>query len=150
MTAEELVAYLARSIPEYAAEHVRTGEWTEAEALERSRADHAALLPEGVASPGHFLRTVHDAGTGRRVGEVWYGLRSVGERPEVYWIGIDPAFRRRGYAAATFRAVEDEARRLGADRLALHVFGANTGARALYETLGFVPVDLVLAKPVRP
>jgi GNAT superfamily N-acetyltransferase len=152
MSAAELAAYLARSIPAYAASHVRTGEWSEAGSLERSRTEHERLLPDGVATADHCLRTIVDATNGRRVGEVWYHVRRDGDRPQVwiYWIGIDPEFRRRGYAEATFHVVEDEARRLGAVRIALHVFGDNPGARALYSKLGYVATNVVMAKTLGP
>jgi GNAT superfamily N-acetyltransferase len=148
MTDTELAAYLASSIPSYAASHVRTGEWSETGSIDRSRTEHERLLPDGVATPDHYLRTIVDPTSGRRVGEVWYHVRRDGGRPQVwiYWIGIEPEFRRHGYAAATFRVVEDEARRLGADRVALHVFGDNAGAQALYSKLGYVATNIVMAK----
>jgi GNAT superfamily N-acetyltransferase len=48
---------------------------------------------------------------------------------------VDPAYRRRGIAAAMMREVLDEARRENVDRLTL---GTSEMARPLYERLGFV------------
>jgi hypothetical protein len=50
MTEEEFQAFLAESVPEYAAEKVKAGNWTPEEALEKSRNEHTRLLPEGLAS----------------------------------------------------------------------------------------------------
>jgi hypothetical protein len=48
MTEEEFQAFLAESVPEYAAEKVKAGNWTPEEALEKSRKEHTRLLPEGL------------------------------------------------------------------------------------------------------
>jgi N-acetylglutamate synthase len=53
---------------------------------------------------------------------------------------IKPAFRRRGLGASMVRAAAVWAARNGADHLALLVTRANDGARALYLSLGMVPV----------
>ena len=56
------------------------------------------------------------------------------------WIGgmgTAPAHRRQGVGEAALRAVLGEARARGADSVRLEVIAENTGARALYEKLGF-------------
>jgi ribosomal protein S18 acetylase RimI-like enzyme len=61
-----------------------------------------------------------------------YGARSF-----VYDIVVDAAQRRRGYGRAILAAIEDELRGRGIGSIALNVFGTNTGARALYESVGY-------------
>lgn len=148
MTPEELHAFLERSIPAYAEDHVRAGRWKASDAIERSRAEHEQLLPQGVHTPDNYLRTVQDAASGARVGEVWYTLLMPEGFPQlfVYWIGIDAEHRRKGFATEVFGEIEKEARRLGATRIALHVFGDNTGARAFYEKLGFRATNISMSK----
>jgi len=51
-------------------------------------------------------------------------------------VRVEPAYRRRGIAAALVRAATAEAERLGVDRLTL---GTSTMGRPLYEHLGWVP-----------
>jgi len=150
MTPTELATYLDRSIPAYAADHVRAGSWEPARAEELSRAEHARLLPNGVDSPGQYLRTIVDGRSGARVGELWYAVQRDRPRPQVflYWLGVDERHRGHGYGTAVLRAVEEEARRLGADRLALHVFGENAAAQALYAREGYVVTNVLMAKPV--
>lgn len=150
MTEGELRAFLDASIPRYAEAHVGAGQWAAEEALERSRVEHERLLPQGVATPDNFLRSVLDETTGTRVGELWYAVRRETLRPQVfvYWVGIEPAFRRHGYASAVLREVEAEARRLRADRVALHVFGNNVGARRLYGRLGYSETNVLMAKAI--
>jgi ribosomal protein S18 acetylase RimI-like enzyme len=149
MTPEEFRLFLDRSVPDYARSHVQAGRWKESEAVDRSRAEYAQLLPQGIDTPDNFLRTVQDE-RGARVGEVWFALRKQEGWPLmfVYWIGIDEAHRRKGYASEVLRVVEGEAKRLGAPRVALHVFGDNVAARALYEKLGYATTNVIMAKPV--
>lgn len=52
MSEAEFAAYLERAVREYADEKVRAGNWTQAIALERSRAEYDQLLPQGLATPG--------------------------------------------------------------------------------------------------
>ncbi len=150
MTDEECGAFLEWLIPKYAEGHVRAGSWNSSGSVERSRAEVAHLLAQGVHTPNHFLRTIHDDESGRRVGEVWYALQKQEGGPQVYvyWIGIGKDFRRKGHAEATFLALEGEAKRLGAGRIALHVFGDNSGAMALYQKLGYAPTNVIMAKKV--
>jgi GNAT superfamily N-acetyltransferase len=53
-------------------------------------------------------------------------------------VRVEPAYRRRGIAAALMRAATDEAARLGVDRLAL---GTSTLGRPLSESLGWRAKD---------
>jgi ribosomal protein S18 acetylase RimI-like enzyme len=71
------------------------------------------------------------------------GLGNLGLRGEDAWIGcvgVVPAARRSGIGAALMRALHGEARERGVRRVWLEVIVENTGARALYEQLGYRPV----------
>ena len=61
-------------------------------------------------------------------------------------IVIDEPYRRRGYGQAAMLALEDSVRSLGLRGIALHVFGHNTAARALYERLGYTVTNINMAK----
>ena len=56
--------------------------------------------------------------------------------------------RRQGHAERALRALEAEVGRLGLQGIALHVFGHNTGAQALYGKLGYVPTNINMFKAV--
>lgn len=97
------------------------------------------MLPEGLATPGHHIFVVRDSGSGERVGVLW--LSSERRVAYVYDIEIDEAQRRKGYGAATMHAAAQWARARNAPALGLNVFGYNTGARALYDSLGYRVVE---------
>jgi ribosomal protein S18 acetylase RimI-like enzyme len=141
-------AWLVEAVPSFALTNVEDGRWTLAESIEKSKEAHAALLPQGLRTPGQFFVHLHDAGTGERVGTLWWAEAEKGGQPEawVYNITIEDSARRRGFARAALLELERVARGHGVHQLALHVFGHNHGARRLYESLGFEPTSLTLRK----
>ena len=141
-------AWLVQAIPEFALTNVQDGHWSLAESIEKSQEAHAALLPQGLATPGQFFVHLHDDASGERVGTLWWSEADKGGRQEayVYNITIDEPARRRGYARAAFAELERVAREHGMQQLGLHVFGHNAGARRLYDELGFEPTSITLRK----
>jgi GNAT superfamily N-acetyltransferase len=148
MTASEFEHFLSRSIPEYADEKVKAGNWTTEEALERSRASHGELLPDGLNSPRQHLFTIES--DGRVAGRVWLcsDPTIAGGAGFIYDLFVEEAFRRQGVATAAMTLLEREARRLGLRALALHVFGFNVPARSLYQKLGYEITNVNMAKPI--
>jgi RimJ/RimL family protein N-acetyltransferase len=134
----------------YAADKVRAGAWSQAEAKGRAARDVDRLLPEGPATQDHFIYSVRDDSTDAEVGTVWFALRDsgVGRSVWIYDIKIDESFRRKGYASRTLELVEDRAKKLGARSVELHVFGHNHGARALYEKMDYNETSITMAKQV--
>jgi ribosomal protein S18 acetylase RimI-like enzyme len=68
------------------------------------------------------------------------GLGNLGVREEDAWIGglgVVPAARRSRVGESLMRALHDEARQRGIHRVWLEVIVENTGARTLYEKLGY-------------
>jgi len=86
------------------------------------------------------------------VGYVWFGLAEPRTRsPETAWLydlRVEPDHRRGGYGSAILTAVEKLARRAGALRLGLNVFGSNTAGIALYERAGYAVATQQMTKPL--
>ena len=141
-------AWLIEAIPSFALTNVEDGRWTLAESIEKSKEAHAALLPQGLRTPGQFFVQLHDADTGEHVGVLWWNEADKGGKLEayVYNVTIEERARRRGYARAALLELERVAREHGAHHVGLHVFGHNHAARRLYESLGFEPTSLTLRK----
>jgi GNAT superfamily N-acetyltransferase len=149
MSSDEYQDFLDWSIPYYARANVAAGGWRESDANERARAEYAKVLPNGLDTPGQFLMAVRDE-SGNRVGEVWFALQKQEGWAQVFifWIGVREPYRRKGYASQVFDFIEGEAKRLGAGRVALQVFGDNTAARTLYEQLGYVAANIIMTKRI--
>jgi ribosomal protein S18 acetylase RimI-like enzyme len=133
----------------YAADKVRIGAWPADGAEERSAGEFAALLPEGLATPGHDLRSVVNE-AGDVVGMLWFGpLNDVGRGTGFIWdIEILAEARGRGYGRAALVALEPIAREMGYDAIGLHVFGDNEVARNLYRSSGYAETDVMMKKPL--
>lgn len=149
MTNADFAAWLDRAIPAYAREKVASGAWAEADALELSFAEHRKLLPEGKDTKDHFFYSVVAEGE-RPVGMLWFAAKARGGTriAYLYNVEIDPEHRRRGHARRALASLEREVGRLGLAGIALHVFGHNTSAQALYAKLGYVITNINMYKPV--
>jgi len=128
MTAERFRRFAEHSEASYAEDLVAAGRYTADEAMIESRRQMRLELPEGIDTPGQ---------------ELWLGLRRRDGRPHAFILDIEVAQdqRRRGYGRELMHAAEREARRMGAESIGLHVFGFNTGAIDLYESLGYRRVE---------
>ena len=150
-TEADFHAWLVQAIPAFALTNVQDGRWSLAESIPKSQEAHAALLPQGLATPGQFFMHLHDDASGERVGSIWWSEGDKGGQREayVYNIEIDEGARRRGHARAAFAELERVAREHGMAQVGLHVFGHNDGARRLYDELGFEPTSITLRKVLR-
>lgn len=149
MTEAAFERFSARAVVDYAEENVAAGRWPAEGALERSRQDHDRLLPQGLATPGQHLFTIHDAAQpDTEVGTLWLAVTEHpgGRSGYVYDVAIAPGHRRRGHAKAAFMALEAVARGLGLRDIGLHVFAHNDGAQALYRALGYEVTGLNMRK----
>jgi len=151
MTQDELEVVRDRMIREYAADHVRAGNWSEEEALTRATAQTDELLPDGVHTPG-VIWLVAETPEGRRIGHVWVGPqpRPGAKGAWIYAIEVEEDARGRGYGRALLEAAEREAARAGFPSIGLNVFGPNTVARKLYDTAGYEVTSLQMLKELRP
>ena len=137
MTQPEFEAFLERLIPDYAADNVRAGYWSEEEALEKSRKQTMSLLPDGLQTKDHYLYTLYEGDNA--VGMIW--LRAELDRPIksgfIFDVEIKEEFRGKGYGKQAMLLIEEKARELGVKRMGLHVFGYNDVAKNLYERIGY-------------
>lgn len=150
MNQAEYSAWLEYAVPAYAAEKVRSGNWMQAESLDRAHREFESLLPNGLATENHTLFTVLGE-PGVPVGALWMAQSQRLDAPIAYLYNLVvwPEHRRKGYATRALRALEQEVARLGLAGIALHVFGHNTQAQALYRKLGYETTNINLFKPVR-
>lgn len=146
MTAAEFADYRERTISDYAAEHVRAGNWSPSQAEQLAAQQTDELLPHGVETPGMLLLIAETAGEGV-IGIVWIELQHRQTTGAwIYDIVIVPEQRGRGYGRALLRAAEREVEKHGVKSIALNVFGGNTAARHLYESSGYEVTSLFMRK----
>jgi RimJ/RimL family protein N-acetyltransferase len=145
---ERFPRYRENLIREYAQDKVRAGVWSPEEAQRRAEAGTDGLLARGTDTEGHYLYLLRDRSAGEEVGVVWLAVQDTdaGRSVWIYDIQIHEPFRCRGHGTEALRSVEKRAAELGAQKVELHVFGHNPGARALYEKSGFATTSVVMSK----
>ncbi|NEB37901.1 GNAT family N-acetyltransferase [Streptomyces sp. SID14515] len=146
MSEEEFAAWQQDAVLTFARDWIDRGVEPE-QARRKSEADHAALLPDGLATEGARFQVLVQAG--QVVGHVWVALRELppgGPAGFVFDVEVREEHRGRGHGRALMLLAEDVTRAWGADRLGLHVFASNTPALRLYESLGYATTRYNLAK----
>ncbi|WP_265445395.1 GNAT family N-acetyltransferase [Flexivirga meconopsidis] len=149
MTPARYADFARFAVDHYASELLAAGAAPNLAAAERAaRESFARLLPDGLQTPGHWIwaACAGDA----EVGMLWVGVQP--ERAFIFNIEVAPAHRRKGYATQILRAGAEQARIAGRGTLALNVWGHNTGAKQLYDAVGYLTTDQVFRRelPRRP
>ncbi|MET8825370.1 GNAT family N-acetyltransferase [Streptomyces sp. NPDC004610] len=143
MTGAEFDAWYATALRTYA----RT--WTERgvpadQADAKSRRDHERLLPQGTATENMLLSVLEHRGT--PVGTLWLARQE--EQAYIYDVETAPEYRGHGHGRSLMLLAEAQALTVGRRRIGLNVFAGNTPAERLYDSLGYVPTEHSLFKPL--
>lgn len=146
---DEYASWLELAIAGYAEDKVTSGQWPAESALQLSRKEYAELLPAGRDTERNYIYSILDSG-GEVVGTLWFVAKERADRKiaYIYEVHVLPDHRRQGHAFRALQALEHEAAKLGLTGIALHVFGHNHEAQALYTKLGYVPTNINMYKPV--
>jgi ribosomal protein S18 acetylase RimI-like enzyme len=143
MTDEEFAVWFEHTQVGYAAAIGPARALTPEQALVQSRKETAELLPDGLATKEHLIWSACTA-DGTVVGNLW--IRARKPVPFIFNIEVSEDQRGHGYGRAIMLAGEGECRSRGFDRLELNVFGDNSTAIALYDSLGYVTVAQQMRK----
>ncbi|PPL19896.1 GNAT family N-acetyltransferase [Microterricola pindariensis] len=138
MPDDRLAEWILASQEAFRLSRIEAGESEELAGL-RAAESTERFFGTGAPLPLHqvFDVVIPDAG-GTVVGYLWIGPQFGSTSDWWVWdVEIAEAHRRNGYARQALQLGEAEARALGAQSIGLNVFGFNTGAQALYETLGY-------------
>ncbi|HEY2982301.1 MAG TPA: GNAT family N-acetyltransferase [Anaerolineales bacterium] len=148
MQPARFAAYVERGIREYAQEHIKNGDWTPHEALERSRKEFEQLLPDGLKSKDQHIFTIMDPQDGRDVGILWVHVKTDAppRRAFIYDFIIEEEYRGKGYGKQALAALDETLQSMNVQSVALHVFAHNTNAIELYKKMGFETTDLHMRK----
>ena len=151
MTVTDFLAFVAETVPSYAADKVASGQWSVEESVDLARQALDDLLPRGLDTPDNHLFAIRAGSESVAVGRLWFAVQQrAGKRfAFVYEVSIEPEHQRQGHASRAFMALEAIVRDLGLSGVALHVFGHNAAALGLYAKLGYVPTDINMYKPVQ-
>jgi ribosomal protein S18 acetylase RimI-like enzyme len=155
MNPAEFASFAEEAVASYAHDNMISGRASQADAQRLARQSFGRLLPDGLNTPGHHLFTIRadSAGSaGSVVGSLWFAVVDgvEGRTGYIYNIRIEPPNSGRGQAKEALDLVEAVALQLGLDAIALHVFGFNTNAQALYRSQGYGITGMNMRKALRP
>ena len=145
MPVEDVPAWLVSIKTEYVLSRMKSGE-SAAEANSAADKSFALHFPSGKLREHHLAYDVF--ADDEIVGYVWIGPQ-VDSKFDKWWVWdveIFEPFRRRGYGRDAMILAEQKAKSAGAVELGLNVFGYNTGARSLYESMGYEPTSIRMTK----
>ncbi|WP_313467068.1 GNAT family N-acetyltransferase [Carnobacterium sp.] len=148
MTERDFIDYLSLAIPDYAAEKISAGTWAKEEAQKLSEDSFAELLPNGVATKDHYLFSIVKSDSSQKVGYLWFRSSEDlnGKAAFIFDFIVFEEFRSRGYGTQTMLALEETAKKMGIEKIMLHVFAHNKTAFSLYEKMGFNMTDISMSK----
>ncbi len=147
MTEDDFAAFLRKSIPEYAYDQMRSGNWTAAEAVGKARAEFQQMLPNGPQTPNAYLHTILDE-DGHKVGMFWYFIDPSRTRKTAFLIDffLFSESRHKGYDAEALALFEEEARSLGVERVELQIFTHKEEDVQLYRQNNFLETSIYFSK----
>jgi ribosomal protein S18 acetylase RimI-like enzyme len=145
MDQEDFEHVIEIEIRNYAADHVRNGNWPEEGSLERSRQEFERLLPQGIQTPNQYLWSLLDGE--QKIGFLWVQVRN--NRAFIYDFLIDEEYRGKGYGKQAMQAMDERLQFMNVDSVSLHVFGDNVTAQELYKKMGFEVTGMHMNKKYR-
>ncbi|MDX6279779.1 MAG: hypothetical protein QOH03_850 [Kribbellaceae bacterium] len=141
-TADEFVGWMTRGCEGYADDIGPARDLDPATALETAYREFGALLTDGPGTENQLVwLACHDD---EPVGSLW--ISTLKATPFIYLVEVLAEQRGKGYGRAIMLAGEEESRRRGYTHLALNVFGSNSIATSLYDSLGYVVVTQEMRK----
>jgi ribosomal protein S18 acetylase RimI-like enzyme len=148
MEEADFEAYSKRNIREYAAEHVKNGDWSPEEALEKAQKEVQQLLPNGLKSKNQFIYSIFDESTNQKLGMLWVQVKMDDPRRQafIYDFIIEEPFRGKGYGKQALAALEQKLIFMGAESVGLHVFAHNILAYELYKKSGYEITNIIMRK----
>lgn len=148
MEQSEFEVFFEDNIVRYADENVNNGNWQAENALERSRAAFERFLPDGLQSKDQYIFNIFDDVQDLKLGILWVDVKmDEPHRPAfIFDFVIDEPYRGKGFGKKSLTALEEKLKQMGAESVALHVFGHNTTAFELYKKMGYEVTNINMRK----
>jgi ribosomal protein S18 acetylase RimI-like enzyme len=148
MDPSDFNAYLERSTAGYAEEHVKSGNWQPADALEKARAEFNHLLPDGLKTTNNFIYSIVDDASGKKMGILWVevGMDKTPRGAFGYDFEIYEEYRGKGFGKQALVALDEILRSMDVESMGLHVFAHNSNALELYKKMGFEMTNVHMRK----
>ncbi|GAA0595328.1 GNAT family N-acetyltransferase [Virgibacillus siamensis] len=146
MSEEKFSQYTQQMVVDYAGEHVKAGNWSEDEAVEKAENQLEQMLPDGLETKEHFLFSVYN--NDEPIGILWLNVRTtpLGTNAFIYDIRLDDEQQGKGLGKATMQELDKYAERHDIRKISLHVFAHNHRAFELYKKMGYEMTNIQMSK----
>lgn len=145
LTDNEVIPFFNQLWIDYKAELIAAG-FSEGYANENIEQNMKSIFSDGTLAPGNFL--FYAISNGNRVGKLWLTTSKRDGKIEwsIYDVETFIDFRGRGFGREIMLAAERYVLAAGGDAIYLSVFGNNSPARKLYESLDYQTIRLAMKK----
>ncbi len=127
--------YMSNAVDLYAEQNIKSGRWTVEEARAKSKEQLDYILKDGLQTKGHVFWNI--CLEGKKIGHFWFYRRADDFSIFAYDVLVAKEYQNQGIGTSAFPMIQERLKTLGVRKINLNVFSHNTGARRLYERLGF-------------
>lgn len=144
----QIPPYFEELWEKYRAELIEAG-FSPGYADENVEQSKKSLTPNGEPEPGNYIFYAYSEN--RMVGQLWLASKERDGKREwsIFDIETFSDFRGEGFGRAIMLAAEEYVRDAGGDAISLSVFGKNTVARKLYESLDYQTLRVGMKKVLK-
>lgn len=144
----EFMEYKEHLVSRFTVDSVANGDWTEDEAKTVAELQLQSILPEGVATPNHFIFSVFHQKLNMTVGNVWIQIQKKGtvRKGILFDLTIFDMFKNKGFDKQTLQVSEEWLKAKQVKSLELSVYSTNPSARNLYLDFGFTDFSYNMVK----
>jgi ribosomal protein S18 acetylase RimI-like enzyme len=146
MASSRYEAWMLACIRAYAESNVESGRWDASGAIEKSEREHLGSLPEGLATPDHFVFELFVDSS--YLGYLWVyaDVTTAVHSAYIYDIEIVAEQRGKGFGKQTMLALEAWCKARNLKHIGLNVFAFNEAAIELYRGLGYETTNFRMQK----
>ena len=146
MNQRDFDSYLRDAVIKVAGEYALSGYYTEEEAMQVSQEAFHRYLPEGLDTVDNYIFNITNDNK-EIIGMIWFG-KIKNDEVFIYDFIINESHQRKGYGKQTMELLEEYIKKLGCNKISLHVFGHNKAALALYEKMGYEAFSINMSKSI--
>lgn len=147
MSATEYDSFKHAAMAHYAADLIQAFDLSRAKAVTMAAASFANFLPDGQDTKENYFFIASDE-DGEDVGTVWFAVRNSGSKPRLYVcdIHVEETHLESGIENQVLTWVEQRAREMDLDSVAIHVYGHHPQVHDLFSRAGFNEASVHMIK----
>ncbi|MDN5303176.1 MAG: hypothetical protein PWP46_55 [Fusobacteriaceae bacterium] len=144
MSEEDFQIIKGKMIADYSKSKVTIGVWAEEEALELAKETFNTLLKNGLATKKHYFYNIYK--NDEKIGYTWNAIPD--REMFIYNVEVFEKYKDMEYEDEIMKKIEENAKKLGANRITVHLFGNSIELLKMYQKMGYQLTDITICKKV--